>query len=74
MPSAPASWAACACSIASSVPSADTPEITSTSPETSLAITAVTRRRSAGDSEVISPVWPLQTSPRISSKPASQRT
>ena len=56
MPSAPASWAAHAWSIASRVPSALMPDTTVTRSPTSSAIMAVTRARSSGRSELISPV------------------
>jgi hypothetical protein len=72
MASAPASRAAIAWSIASWLPSADTPLITFTRRPvlafawaTPAATQRVTRARSAGESDMISPVWPLQTTPSI---------
>ena len=70
--SAPASRAAIAWSIASWLPSADTPLITFTvRPVFALAratpstTNRVTWARSAGESDMISPVWPLQTTPSM---------
>ena len=59
MPSAPASCAAQAWSIASRVPSALIPDTTVTRSPTSSAMMAVTCARSSGRNDVISPVWPL---------------
>ena len=70
--SAPASRAAIAWSVASRLPSADTPVITFTvrpvfalARLTPSATSRVTCARSAGSSDMISPVWPLQTTPSI---------
>jgi hypothetical protein len=68
--SAPASRAAMAWSMASRLPSADTPEmaftfrpVRSLARRTAVATICVTRARSAGRNDMISPVWPLQTTP-----------
>ena len=70
--SAPASRAAIAWSIASWLPSADTPLITFTARPvfafarlTPSATNRVTVARSAGESDMISPVWPLHTTPSM---------
>ena len=78
--SPPASRAAIAWSIASWLPSADTPVIAFTArpvaalaSRTAPATTRITCARSSGRSDMISPVWPLQTTPSTPGTEATPR-
>ena len=78
--SAPASRAAIAWSIASWLPSAETPVIAFTlrpvsalASRTAAATTFITCARSSGRSDMISPVWPLQTTPSTPGTSATSR-
>ena len=69
---APATWAARACSAVSARPSHTIDEITGMRPRSSSATMRVTSARSDGVSENTSPVWPLVMIATTPSWPASQ--